>query len=117
MSDHIDIMVACRQGAYYRLDAQQFMTDTEYAAWYISQTRGRVKVKKARKEYSCLSCFLPILKGSDYFSIHYGMGLSSFISPDRIHKTRDCLKGYAEKRKAKFCEQGYDPIKKEFIDG
>lgn len=100
MADHTDIMVSVRQGTYYRPDTKAYMTDTEYAYWYIEQTSGRIEVKKARKEHACQVCQHPIFPGFHYLAVFYGMGLGSLKFPDRIHTW--CLKDYTDKRKEKF---------------
>lgn len=104
MTNSTDMGVAVRQGKYYRPDAKAYMTDTEYAYWYIEQTGGRIEVKKARKEHDCKACQHPIFLGSHYLAIFYGMGLGSLKFPDRIHNW--CLKDYADKRKTKLEEVG-----------
>ena len=100
MADHTDIMVSVRQGSYYLPDVKQYMTDEEYAVWYVNHSGGRIEVKKARKEHTCNICELPILKGTEYYAIFYGGGLGGLKFPDKVHKIRDCIKEYADKRKA-----------------
>ena len=102
MTDHTDIMVAIRQGSYYRLDAKRYMFDTEYCQWYLPRTGGRVETKKARKEHNCNCCTHPIFPGSAYLAIFYGKGLGSLKFPDNIHTW--CLKDYTDKRKMKLEE-------------
>ena len=85
MTDHTDVIVAVRQGTYYRPDAKQHMTDTEYCGWYLKQTGGRIETKKARKEHNCNSCTHPIFPGFAYLAIYYGKGLGSLKFPDNIH--------------------------------
>jgi len=114
MTDHTDIMVANHQGLFYRPDAKQHMTDREWCQWYINQTGGRIETKKARKERTCKICGHPIYPGLHYLAIFYGNGLGSLKFPDTIHDSLECLKDYTMKRKARFDEQGYDPITKEY---
>ena len=98
------VMVAVRQGSYWRPDAKQYMTDTEWCEWYLKQTGGRVETKKARKIHDCNACPRLIFPGSQYYAIFYGKGLGSLKFPDRIHTW--CLKDYTDKRKAKLRDIG-----------
>jgi len=64
---------------------------------------------KARKEFSCAACPIPIRRGEHYWKVEMGGGgVCWAINPDRIHLSRIEIDRYLEGKNGNQCENNQD---------